>query len=111
MCNQCNVTPRAPIHQRKDKIFAAAVEMTRTYGYGAKGITRDAVAERAGVAAGLVNRYFGTMAGLMAEVMREAVEQQRLVVVAQGIAHGDHIALAAPAELRAAAVASLGGDL
>lgn len=99
MCN-CNQKPRLP----RERILSAAVSMTQTHGY--KGATRDGIAKLAGVSSGLVNRYYGTMALLMAEVMRIAVEERNLPVVVQGLAHEDPVALAAPADVRAAAMAA-----
>lgn len=102
------LTP-AEVEQRKEQILTAALGMTRTHGY--RGVTRDAVAQKAGVSAGMVNRYFGTMADLMEQVMREAVEQRLLPVVAQGLAHNNPVAMGAPAEVQAAAMASVGAAL
>ena len=105
MCENCGITPKAPIHQRRDQILTAAVSMTQTHGY--KGVTRDGIAQLAGISQGLVNRYFGTMAALMSEVMKVAVAQRILPVIVQGIAHDDPVALAAPADVKADAMASV----
>ncbi len=47
---------------KQDLILTAACEIMR--GQGFRKVTRDAVAEQAGVAHGLVSYYFGSMEGL-----------------------------------------------
>lgn len=86
---------------RKDQILTVAIEMAKEQGYHK--ITRDAVAECAGVSMGLVTRYFGTMKQLKTAVMRTAVKQGIPEIVAQGLANGDDHAKKAPAELKAEA--------
>lgn len=73
---------------------------------GLLGMTRAAIAQRAGVADGSVNHAFGSMDGLRQAVMMEAIATRRLAVLRQGIAANDPVALAAPAELRQAALAN-----
>lgn len=92
-----------------ERILSAAVATTQTHGY--RGATRDAIARKAGVSAGLVNRYFGTMSALMQAVLQRAVDERILSIVVQGLAYKHPVALAAPPDVRAAAVASVGGDL
>ncbi len=87
---------------RTDSILNAAVELAREVGY--RHITRDAIAGRAGVSMGLVSRYFGTMAQLKKEVMRRAVKQQILEIIAQGLANNDDHAQKAPKGLKQQAV-------
>ena len=50
---------RANPELRKEHILSVAVTMAETDGYSK--ITRDKIAEAAGVSMGLVTRYFGTM--------------------------------------------------
>jgi len=96
----------APADRRR-QILATAVKLSRRKGY--RNITRDGVAEEAGVSQGLVNRYFGSIDGLRDAVMKQAIEDHDVKIVAQGIAHRDKVALRAPAGLREQAVASLTG--
>lgn len=89
----------------KGKILAAAVTLASTEGLAA--LTRDGVAHAAGVSNGSVNFYYQTMAYLTARVMRQAVAQQLLSVIAEGIAARHPVACGAPRELRRRAMAHL----
>jgi DNA-binding transcriptional regulator YbjK len=90
---------------RKDYILAVAVDMAKAVGYHK--LTRDAVAEKAGVSMGLVTRYFGTMKRLRRDVMRRAIKEGIPEIVAQGLANSDEHAKKAPAELKATAATLL----
>ena len=90
---------------RKSHILAVATEMAKTVGYNK--ITRDKIAEAAGVSMGLVTRYFGTMAQLRRSIMRTAIHEHIPEIIAQGIANGDDHAKKAPAELKAEAATIL----
>ncbi len=91
--------------ERRAAILAAAIVEAACAGYGK--MTRDAIAERAGVAAGSINHEFGTIDKLRDEVMQNAVDNERLDIVAQGLADKHPITLAAPDELRTRAVRAL----
>lgn len=86
---------------RKEHILSVAVDMSQEQGYNK--ITRDGLAERAGVSAGLVTKYFGTMNQLRRDVMRRAIARGLADIVAQGLANRDAHAQKAPAELKAEA--------
>jgi DNA-binding transcriptional regulator YbjK len=90
---------------RKDQILNVAIGLAKEQGYHK--ITRDGVADAAGVSMGLVTRYFGTMKQLKKAVMRAAVKQAIPEIVAQGLANGDDHAKKAPAELKAQAATLL----
>ena len=90
---------------RKDHILTVAVGMAKTEGYNK--ITRDKIAEGAGVSMGLVTRYFGTMNHLKTAIMRRAIKQGIAEIIAQGLANGDDHAKKAPAELKAEAATLL----
>jgi AcrR family transcriptional regulator len=92
---------------RDDRILTAAVELAKGIGY--QWITRDQVAEAAGVSAGTVNNAFGGMIELKRAVLRHAVEIGLVEIVAQGLADGHEIARGAPADLRAQAAAHMAG--
>ena len=94
--------------QRKTEILSAALELAKTEGLA--GIRRDNVAERAGVATGLVNLHYGTMKQLRRAVVGEALRVRDLRVIAQAMAMGDPRALGAPEELRKAAALSIVGE-
>lgn len=84
---------------RREQILDAAVGMAKDIGF--QKITRDGVAVRAGVAMGLVTRYFGTMCQLRRAVMRSAVRRGVIPIIAEGLAIGDPHARKAGPELKA----------
>ena len=90
---------------RKDNILTVAVNIAKIDGYN--NITRDKIAESAGVSTGLVTRYFGTMNQLKTAVMRRAVKQGIAEIIAQGLANGDDHAKKASTELKAKAATLL----
>lgn len=90
---------------RSGQILAAAVKLAKTKGFTA--LTRDGIADEAKVSTGLVSNYFGSMDAMRNEVMRVAVRDEILPVVAQGIVAKNRIATRAPVTLRQRALASL----
>lgn len=84
--------------ERRGQILQAAVSLAQDRGYHK--LTRDGVAVEAGVSFGLVTRYFGSIDTLKQKVMRVAVEQDILEIIAAGLAVGDPIARSAPGELK-----------
>lgn len=97
--------PKLDKRERITQILTSALTLSTEHGY--QNVTRDQIAERAGVSSSLVPHYMGTMTELRRKIMREAVRTGCLAVIAQGLALRDRVALKAPEELRAAAVASL----
>lgn len=91
--------------ERREQILAAALTIALDTGYNS--LTRDGVAERAGVAMGQVNHVFDTMYKLRRAVMRAAISREHLSIIAQGVAHGDHYAHEAPEWLKEKALLSL----
>jgi AcrR family transcriptional regulator len=94
-----------PGPERAEKILAAAVTFATRKGFHA--VTRKSVAREAGVSAGLVSTYFGGMDKLRTEIMRAAVRDEILPIIAAGIMSGHRVAKAAPAPLRQRAANSL----
>lgn len=92
--------------ERRDQILAAAYELASREGY--LNITRDGVADAAGVAAGLVNRYFFHSAELRRCIMIEAIAKENLRIIAEGLAVRDVTALTAEPNLKMKAIASIG---
>lgn len=90
---------------RKKQILDASVKIAKTRGYNH--ITREDIASEAQCATGLINRYFQTMLQLRRAVMRAAVKQGVLEIVAQGIVAKDPQAMKASEELKNRALASL----
>lgn len=95
---------RLPAGIRKEHLLTVAIEQAKTTGY--MNITRDGVAEAAGVSFGLVTKYFGTMHVLKREVMRAAIKQRIPEIVLQGLACGDKRAQDAPQDLKQEALAN-----
>lgn len=90
---------------RKEEILAVAVKRAELLGLN--GLRRDDVAKEAGVANGLVSRYFSTMTQLRRAVMRDAVRREILPIIAQGLAVRDSEAMKASEELKQKAIATL----
>lgn len=88
---------------RRKQILNAAVELAQRDGY--LSISQNRVAQEASVSPGLVYHYFpGT---LKQAVMKEAIAEGHLSILAEGLAARDPVALRAPTSLRAAAIATL----
>lgn len=95
---------RVPATLRKEHILAVAVDQAKTTGYTK--ITRDGIADAAGVSFGLVTKYFGTMSNLKRAVMGQAIKERIPEIVLQGLAHGDKRAQNAPEDLKREALAN-----
>lgn len=93
---------------RKDQILQAALSVCEKAG-GWSSLTRTAVASKADCADALVSRYFGTMVAFRRTIMRAAVRNTNLSIIAQGVVAGDKVALKAPEGLRKQALQSIGG--
>lgn len=85
---------------RPDQILAAAVAEAQAKGFHA--VTRQGVAARAGVSEALVSHHMGTMVSLKRNIMRAAVRDGIVSIVAEGLASRDKQALKASEELRIA---------
>ena len=93
------------IEDRDNRILYAALALATQNGF--QWITRDGVAEIAGVSPGTVSNVFGSMVGLKRAVLRYAVDNRVLDIVAQGLAERHPIVMDAPATVRKAAAALL----
>ena len=93
--------------QREAQILATALTLAESKGYAQ--VRRDTVAEAAGISPALVNVHFGTMADFRRALMRYAVRERNLRVIAQGLAAGDRHAEKAPEGLKRAACLALVG--
>ena len=94
VCHMKRLTP----DDRKVSILEAAIAVASKGHY--KHITRREIAEVAEVSGPLVRHYLGPMAGRPDVLMKYAVENKHLWVVAQGLMAGDRIALQAPIDLQ-----------
>ena len=83
---------------RKDHILNAAIVVATKKGYNK--VTRDDVAEAAGVSMGLITHYFTNMNQLRRDIMRAAVKRDIPAIVAQGLTNKDRHALKASKELK-----------
>lgn len=90
---------------RKKQILDAALDLAERRGYST--ITRDSIATAAGCAPGLVSAYFGTMINFRRDIMRAAIREERLPIIAQGLAAKDPHARKAPDPLKQAALETL----
>lgn len=90
---------------RKRQLLDVGLELAAQVGY--KNVTMVALTEKAGVSRTLYHRYFSTVGQFRVDVMRAAVKQENLTVIAQGLAAKDKQALKASTELRERAAATL----
>lgn len=90
---------------RHDEIMAAALRVACDVGY--THVTRDDIALAAGCSPALVSEMLGTMTCMRRSLMRAAIANHVLPIIAQGLSLRDPHALRAPAELRALAAESL----
>lgn len=96
---------RAP-RERISQILGAALELCckrETYST----LTRETIADHAGIPASLITYHCGTMVNLRRAIMREAIRVECLPVIAQGIVSRDRRALKASPDLKQRALASL----
>lgn len=90
---------------RVEELLAAGLTLATAKGY--QQVSRSDLAQAVGVAEGTVSLHFGTMKQFRRSLMRAAVHQRHLCVVAQGLAMKDAEALKAPADLRDEAANSI----
>lgn len=90
---------------RKPLIVEAAAFIAQRDGF--YNFTRDAVASKADISSGLVTKHFGTMQALRRDVMRYAIRNGVLSIIAQGLAAQDVQAKKAPDALKKKALATL----
>lgn len=102
------MTKRLHPDDRNEQILTAALKVAGRPGGWAK-LTRDAVAKEAGCAEGLPSKYFGTMVAFRRAIMRAAIREWNLSVIAQGLAAGDEVALKAEEDLKRKALNTLAG--
>ena len=89
----------------KEDVLRHAIDLARSLGY--TNVTREMLAQRAGISPAQVSVLFGTMPQLRRAIMSAAVARKDLGVIAQGIVAGEPKAKACAVELKLAAVARL----
>lgn len=97
------MTKRIEPEARSSQLLDVAVNLAAANGWQA--LTREGIAKAAGVSPGLVSARLGTMEALRRSVMRAAVRQRIVRVVAEGLVAGDKHAAKADPELKALAAA------
>ena len=90
---------------RKEDILAAALPLAEKYGY--TNISKERIGKAAGVSGPVVNYHFGTMVQFRRDLMRYAIKEGNLAVIAQGLSAGDAHAKKAPPELKKKALEAL----
>jgi len=83
---------------RKKEILEAAIRLSKKIGYSH--ITRDGVAEKAGVSFALVSFYYGTIEKLKAAVLKEAIGEEIIEIIAQGLVRKDKQTARLPQDLK-----------
>ncbi len=96
------MTKRLDTTVRTEQLLAAALAEAQRCGW--RQMTREGIASAAGVSPGLVSARLGTMDALRRSVMRQAIKQRVLRIVAEGLVARDRHALAADEALRRAAM-------
>lgn len=91
--------------ERAAEVLAAAVRTAAAVGFAR--MTREDIAKAAACTPGLVSARLGPMSKIRDTVMKRAVRDEVLAVVAEGIALRHPHALKAPADLQKRAAASL----
>lgn len=89
---------RANPELRREHILDAAVKIAKNIGY--TNVTRNAIAESAGISTGLVTNYLGTLPAMQRTLMRYAIKNSIVEIVAQGLANKDKHARKATPELK-----------
>jgi AcrR family transcriptional regulator len=82
----------------RERIIATALSYSEEFGYS--NATRQVIADRLGIRPSNVTYHFGNLEQIQDTIMREAISQSNYIVIAQGIAGGNPIALGANEELK-----------
>lgn len=91
----------------KDRLINVALDCFEATDKTFSKVTRLDIAEAAGVPEASISHHFGSMIEFRRTIMRHAIIQKRLKIIAQGLAIGDAHARKAPQELKDQAVALL----
>ncbi len=101
--NQMN--KRKLAKDRREEILAVAVRLSALAGY--RNVTRNQIAEVVGLTPQAIQHHIGTVANMRRDIMRKAIADENLTVIAQGMANKDEHALKAPDDLLGRARAAL----
>jgi AcrR family transcriptional regulator len=92
-----------PKADRTKQLLSAALKLAERIGWS--NLTRDGIAAEAGCNNATVTQTLGTMVELRRSVMRHAVAEECLAVVAEGLARGAPAACKAPERVKRKAAA------
>lgn len=90
---------------RKEQIVDAALAIARDFGFSC--MIRDNIANKLGVSSPLIQHHFGTMKQLRRAVVRKAIQDKCLPVLAQLIALRDPLVADLDSTVREQAIRSL----
>lgn len=90
---------------RRESILEIALTLSEKHHYTT--VTRNDISDKGGFAPSLIQYHFGTMNQLRRDIIRLAIKNENLVVIAQGLACKDKHALKAHPELKEKAVKHL----
>jgi AcrR family transcriptional regulator len=93
----------------KKQFINAGLKLAAEIGFAA--LTKRNIAAATGYTAPLIYHYFSDMDELKTAIMCEAVKQEILPIIAQGLAISHRVALSAPVGLRIQAARSMVGDV
>lgn len=96
---------RKKADDRREECIQAALELAKDKPYWR--VSRNEIADAVGVAGSVVQWHFGTVKKMRRQIMRAAIQAERLDIIAQGIANQDPYALRAPTELQTRALQTL----
>ncbi len=92
--------------ESKAHLLVAAVKAAEVYGYS--NFNRDHISEFSGKSATLITAYYPTVKQLKRAIMRYAIHNEVLSIVAEGIVTGCQQAKKADPELKQKALANIG---
>lgn len=96
--NKTKVNPRL----RKKQIINIAIDIAREKGLN--NLSRSELSNRAKCSPALIHSHFGTMNQLKRQIMRAAIQQEIIEIIAEGLGNNDPQACKAPAELKGKAI-------
>lgn len=91
--------------ERYKQLLESAVEVAKTSGFNE--MTHTLVALHAKVSKATVFKYFETIFKLRTDVMKVAIEQELLPIIAAGVVARNEVALSASDDLKKKALASI----
>lgn len=87
---------------RRVAILDAMIPLAMIHGY--RNVTRDQVAHATGISGSAVQYHFGTVESLRVALLRYAVQNECLLIIAQAVVAGEPGVTEWPASLRRAAL-------